>query len=1030
MFMKHTISRFFRFFLVAALVAAMAGSLLPSKALGQATDPAVTAALSTSAVSTSAIVEAIMWTITFDGSLLNGLDDEGVVDTDVVTPIKLDFAGLAILSGVPLDVDDDPISTAGLITVNGKDVSSFMVSGQEITFNPPEDLGTRASEEPDVEEVTVEITVVVASSYGDEDATPVTAHADALATDVTVTVDIDEGEVGASEAVTTYNRPALKDLTSLRTGQVARWDATSVNVTNDITKDQHEIMVSFSSGTVPSSIDKNSIRVISNAAGDDGTAAGSPALNPSVSGKTIRFVSPVDVTGGADASLRVIIAEAAGVAAPGRPGTMAITVQAGENNTAATSVAVPVGAYLNISPKKASRGATVTVTGGGFTAGTSGKVQVGGSNAGDYTVDSSGKLTGSFVATGQTSGGGAVSVVDQGRGGDPVMGPDFTQNPSATPTSTDVTRGSSVKVTLSDFPGSGNYAASIGGTADSAYFTTASDGASGMLNVLQGEGTGTKEVVISRGDGTARFLITVSGRTLTVSPSSAVPGQAVTVSGSGFNGLLTVDLMLTGVVAPEVDDDGDTVLNDDGTTKMMQVPVDGGDDIKVNTDGTFLYTGRVPFNTESSKKGPKTWTAEGTTGAGAARAASSSGFTIQARTISLSPSTANPGATIEVYGSGWGVKTQGNATSQVTLEIVVTGTNPKSGPFPISSSGEFTGAVTVPSDTGVTSLTVIATDNNGTDPLDSTLTQGFADNQMATKTLTVPQGVISVNPDMASTGSVITVTGSGFPAQTNLSALSFGDGNALPVPAPATDVTGNFTVTLTVPAAAQGGSLSPGAVVITARVGQITGTTSFTIPGPSITLSSDTASPGSTITVSGTNFGAYANVGTINVGQQNQSPTPNPLTDATGNFSASVFVPALNPGAYTITVRDGCRLHGDGFDQHRERDGGRRDPRDRLPGADLARSARTGRGGGSGRHRVRRVRSWPRRQHAGAGRPERRAGPDAQRGCAHLGEQPGGGGRGGEHADVLRPRSERVGRSNRITADKDAGGLPERSGRP
>ena len=33
--MKHTISRFFRFFLVAALVAAMAGSLLPSKALGQ-----------------------------------------------------------------------------------------------------------------------------------------------------------------------------------------------------------------------------------------------------------------------------------------------------------------------------------------------------------------------------------------------------------------------------------------------------------------------------------------------------------------------------------------------------------------------------------------------------------------------------------------------------------------------------------------------------------------------------------------------------------------------------------------------------------------------------------------------------------------------------------------------------------------------------------------------------------------------------------------------------------------------------------
>ena len=55
MFMKHAISRFFRFFLVAALVAAMAGSLLPSKAFAEA---AITATPSTHAVG-----EAIEWTI-------------------------------------------------------------------------------------------------------------------------------------------------------------------------------------------------------------------------------------------------------------------------------------------------------------------------------------------------------------------------------------------------------------------------------------------------------------------------------------------------------------------------------------------------------------------------------------------------------------------------------------------------------------------------------------------------------------------------------------------------------------------------------------------------------------------------------------------------------------------------------------------------------------------------------------------------------------------------------------------------------
>ena len=164
---------------------------------------------------------------------------------------------------------------------------------------------------------------------------------------------------------------------------------------------------------------------------------------------------------------------------------------------------------------------------------------------------------------------------------------------------------------------------------------------------------------------------------------------------------------------------------------------------------------------------------------------------------------------------------------------------------------------------------------------------------------------MTVNPNTASTGSIITVTGKGFPAQTNLSALSFGNSNALPVPAPGTDVEGNFTVTLTVPAAPQGGSLTPGAVVITARVGQITGTTSFTIPGPEISLSIGEARPGDEITVTGTGFSAYSNVDTVNIGQRNQTPTPNPLTDSVGDFSASVRIPALNPGAYTVTVRTG-----------------------------------------------------------------------------------------------------------------------------
>ena len=228
----------------------------------------------------------------------------------------------------------------------------------------------------------------------------------------------------------------------------------------------------------------------------------------------------------------------------------------------------------------------------------------------------------------------------------------------------------------------------------------------------------------------------------------------------------------------------------------------------------------------------------------------------------------------------------------------------------MSSTGEFQGAFTVPSNSQSTTIKVTATGNNGGlsesgETVSPGMTGGFEESRSTAKNLRVPTGVVSVSPDSESTGATITVSGQGFPAQTNLSALDFGGTNALPVPAPATDLTGNFTVTLTVPAARLGGSLKPGAVVITATVGRISGTTSFTIPEPSVSLSVESARPGNSVTISGTGFSAFANVDAINFGTAPALPVPNPRTDIVGSFSAAVIVPTLNPGAYTITVRTG-----------------------------------------------------------------------------------------------------------------------------
>ena len=914
MFMKHTISRFFRFFLVAALVAAMAGSLLPvAKVAGQAacvpaaatTDPQADAVVCAT-VTNNAAGEATGWTIKFVSPLLDGAFVAPATD-ETATDVELRFAG-ATVTEVPMVGDPAaPISTEGLITVNGTPVEEFMATTSAITFTPPEDVASGT------------VTVVVASSYEDDANTAITTNSGIAGTDRTVQVSVSGTPVETSSAAAeTYNRPTPtlpKDL-ELNAGQVARWDVTSMNVADGLSKDEHEITLTFSSGTVPSSIDKNAIRLISSTpAGEDITRAGSPALAPSVTGKTIRFISPVDVTEAATATLRVIIAEAAGVAAPGQPGTMTLTIQAGDNNVAATSAPVTVGRYISFAPVKAKRGATITVSGGGFTSGTSGDIKIGkeidddpGPTGGVFTVDSSGKLTGSFVASANTKNGGQIYVQDLGaKESDPVWSTDtFSQSASAKPAATEVALGSPVRVTLNDFPADTAVNATLAG-GEAAPLTT-STGADAITNdkgggtfnlaIPQTAGPGTKQVSVTAGTKSASFLVTIVRRTLSVSPSSAVPGQAITVSGSGFTtgGGVTVDLTLG------VGSDPHQVI---------------AKEIGVNTDGTFLYTGKVPFSEATGAAGAPgtsaalTWT--GTEDTSTSRKATSSGFSIQKRVITLSPSTANPGATVEVFGSGWGVRTYGDDTSQVTIEL----SNSKAtfGPFPVTSTGEFTGAFTVPANSSVSMIRVTATDNNGgrsetesTPPVVSIVqgkTGGFAQDKSAGKNLSVPTGVVTVSPDTASTGTIITVTGKGFAAQTNLSGLSFGGSNALPVPAPATDVQGNFTVTLTVPAASQGGSQPPGAVVITATVGMISGTTSFTIPGPSITLSGDSARPGESLTITGTGFSAYANVDSVNFGSAPALPVPNPRTDGVGDFSASVIVPTLNPGAYTITVRTG-----------------------------------------------------------------------------------------------------------------------------
>ena len=603
MFMKHTISRFFRFFLVAALVAAMAGSLLPSKALGVVVDESVTVSTSVQASGSSP-----EWVIDFT-------TDHFVDVADTITVAFVEAAG------TQTSVTEELAALAAMITVQSG-------TGDPTAVTTVSSANTASLEF--LSPVTIGADVVVDDPNTDADETAaarggsatITISADAgfvlgaASNDPTAGVTVmSEGSTDESELfiITT---PVSVKRSSATAGSVTQWQIGFTPVVG-LSANASLVTLTFSHATVPSDIASSDISVLATAdvSGTPTTVGKLLEVAPTRTSKSITFFTPVSADD--DNEVTIVVSTTAGVANGLRPTSAAtVKVESGINEPG-VSAPFSVGQYLRFAPGKAARNATVTVTGGGFTSGTSGSIRIESrdpktvdaydedttaleryndatSTGGVYTVDSAGKLTGSFVANAGTRLGGRLVVRDLGSG-TPIWSSDatpFAQNASATPSSEDVALGAPVSVTLNDFDANAPITVAIAGGDEVPLMTTGTtpepvttnDKGGGIISVHvpQDAGPGTKQVVVKAGK-SARFLLSIVTRTLTVSPSTAVPGQAITVSGSGFttssSGTVRVGLAL-------------------GTADLT-----GETPIAVNTDGTFLYTGKVPFNEDTGAAG-------------------------------------------------------------------------------------------------------------------------------------------------------------------------------------------------------------------------------------------------------------------------------------------------------------------------------------------------------------------------------------------------------------------------------------------
>ena len=75
------------------------------------------------------------------------------------------------------------------------------------------------------------------------------------------------------------------------------------------------------------------------------------------------------------------------------------------------------------------------------------------------------------------------------------------------------------------------------------------------------------------------------------------------------------------------------------------------------------------------------------------------------------------------------------------------------------------------------------------------------------------------------------------------------------------------------------------------------------VSDPTITISPDTATAGSNITITGSNFKGFLRVASIEIGGQDVTPVPAPSTDRWGAFTAAgIQVPQLNATRHAVKV--------------------------------------------------------------------------------------------------------------------------------
>jgi hypothetical protein len=327
---------------------------------------------------------------------------------------------------------------------------------------------------------------------------------------------------------------------------------------------------------------------------------------------------------------------------------------------------------------------------------------------------------------------------------------------------------------------------------------------------------------------------TVVSRTITLSRTSGSPGTSVTVTGTGFNAGETVSITF----------DGSTVKS-----------------TAADSSGYLNTTITIPASTAGSH----TIAAYGSTSGYVAGVT----FTVLGGALTLSPTSGPAGTVVTIAGSGF-------AASETGITITFDGTVVKSG-ISANGLGAWSGTFTVPSSAAGSH----AIGAYGSTTSASSITE---------VTFTVSAG-LTLSRASGPSGTSVTVTGSGFGASETGITITY-DGTTVSS-AISADYLGNWSSTFTIPASATGshtiGASGPSS-------GSVSGLP-FMV-SPAVTISRPSGPPGTSVTVTGSGFGASES--DISITYDGTPVTSAISASSSGSWSGTFTVPASASGSHTI----------------------------------------------------------------------------------------------------------------------------------